>query len=78
MKINPPDPSTVPFSSLEIGDIFKNRDGYIYIRIPKIIVDELDSSPTYNTYDLTNNSYSYFYNDDPVLPYPNATLNLIP
>lgn len=72
MKINYPDPSTVPFSSLNNGDIFEYR-GYIHIKTPNInTMDEI----VCNSYSFTTNSYSYLYNDDFVTPYPNATLNL--
>lgn len=74
MKINSSYPSAVPFSSIEVGGIFEYC-GNIYIRIPNInTMDDI----TCNTYDLTNNSYLYLFNDDLVTPYPNATLNLVP
>ena len=74
MKINLPGPSTIPFSSIKVGDIF-GYDNNICIKIPNInTMDEI----VCNTYDLTNNSYLYLFNDDFVIPYPNATLNLVP
>lgn len=74
MKINHPSPSTVPFSSIEVGGIFEYNSN-IYIRIPNI--NTMDEAVC-NTYDLTTNSYLYLFNDDFVTPYPNATLNLVP
>lgn len=72
MKINYSDPSSVPFSSIEVGRIFE-YNGNIYIKIPNIkTMDEI----VCNSYDLANNSYLYLFNDDFVAPYPNATLNL--
>lgn len=72
MKINHPNFSTIPFSSIKVGDIFEYNSN-IYVKIPNInTMDEI----VCNSYSLTNNSYSYLYNDDLVTPYPNATLNL--
>lgn len=79
MKINNSNPSTVPFSSIEVGGIFEHCDN-IYIRIPEIS-RLLDERPTYvdvNAYDLTNNSCICFSDSVQVTPYPNATLNLVP
>ena len=73
MKINNSNPSTVPFSSIEVGGIFEHCDN-IYIRIPEISRLYVDV----NAYNLTNNSYVSFGVIFQVLPYPNATLNLIP
>lgn len=72
MKINPHSPSTVPFSSIKVGDIF-GYDNNIHIKIPDVnTMDEIAC----NAYDLTNNSYLYLFCDDFVTPYPDATLNL--
>ena len=72
MKINHSNFGTLPFSSIKVGDIFEHN-GDICIKTPNIkTMDDIVS----NSYSLTNNSYSYLFNDDLVTPYPNATLNL--
>ena len=70
MKINQSSPSTVLFSSLKVGDIF-GYNGNIYMKTPKIT-----TMFTYNTYNFSENDYTYFSGSDEVTPYPNATLNL--
>lgn len=70
MKINHPNHKFVLFSSLKVGDIF-GYDRNIYMKTPKIT-----TMFTYNTYNLSENNYTYFSESDEVLPYPNATLNL--
>lgn len=77
MKINQSSPSTVPFSSLKVGNIFEHN-GNIYMKTPEITTTEYDMGVCYNAYNLTNNSYVSFGVIFQVLPYPNATLNLIP
>lgn len=77
MKINNSNLESVPFSSLAMGEVFvflKNT----FMRIPEITTAKKGTSYTYNTYNLLENDYTYFFGSEEVLPYPNATLNLIP
>lgn len=71
MKINYPDPSTVPFSSLNNGDVFEYR-GYIHIKITSLITE----NGVYNSYNLSVNNVVCLSGSIQVTPYPNATLNL--
>ena len=75
MKINKSNNITILFESLNVGDIFKFKDN-IYIKIPKFSSIKSLTENTYNSYNIINNAYAYFFDDSQVIPYPNATLNL--
>lgn len=65
MKITRKDPVMAEFSTISIGEVFKDTSGNILMRIQYI---DVDGGPDVNAIELETGASVYFYGDDIITP----------